>query len=266
MEIDSPEATVTNYSRAGTVTINRIADHSYHENGSVDTLIVAGTATNANVVIEERGIVQNIKVDSSAASVVNKGYILEIDPQSQAEVTNQGGYIKNGNGKANGDENPAEGYVLSIDSYKELALFRDSVNNGTTYNGMTVALTADIDISGWAWVPIGVTDRNVIKDNPEKGAVAVFQGIFDGQGHTITGLSNTGFDITELDPGKNDTTPSQYSEVVYGFSAVFTERRSKTSNLAMSISIFRTIRMIVCWETASVHWSDLLTATTMRFR
>ncbi len=215
MEIDSPEATVTNYSRAGTVTINRIADHSYHENGSVDTLIVAGTATNANVVIEERGIVQNIKVDSSAASVVNKGYILEIDPQSQAEVTNQGGYIKNGNGKANGDENPAEGYVLSIDSYKELALFRDSVNNGTTYNGMTVALTADIDISGWAWVPIGVTDRNVIKINHEVGAV--FQGIFDGQGHTITGLSNTGFDITELDPGKNNTTPSQYSEVVYGF-------------------------------------------------
>lgn len=239
MEIDSPEATVTNYSRAGTVTINRIADHSYHENGSVDTLIVAGTATNANVVIEERGIVQNIKVDSSAASVVNKGYILEIDPQSQAEVTNQGGYIKNGNGKANGDENPAEGYVLSIDSYKELALFRDSVNNGTTYNGMTVALTADIDISGWAWVPIGVTDRNVIKDNPEKGAVAVFQGIFDGQGHTITGLSNTGFDITELDPGKNDTTPSQYSEVVYGFfGSIYgaTIKNVKLSNVNINLS------------------------------
>ncbi len=215
MVIDSPNATVTNYSRAGTVTINRIADHSYHENGSVDTLIVAGTATNANVVIEERGIVQNIKVDSSAASVVNKGYILEIDPQSQAEVTNQGGYIKNGNGKANGDENPAEGYVLSIDSYKELALFRDSVNNGTTYNGMTVALTADIDISGWAWHSIGITDRNAVKNEHEVGSV--FQGTFDGQGHTINGLSNTGFDVTDLDPGNNSTTPAEHSEVVYGF-------------------------------------------------
>ena len=64
MVIDSPNATVTNYSRAGTVTINQIADHSYHENGSVDNLIVAGTVSDANVVIEERGIVQHIIVES----------------------------------------------------------------------------------------------------------------------------------------------------------------------------------------------------------
>lgn len=214
MVIDSPNATVTNYSRAGTVTINQIADHSYHENGSVDNLIVAGTVSDANVVIEERGIVQHIIVESSAANVTNKGYIKEIDAQSQT-ITNQGGYIETSNNKSQGDPNPAEGYVLSIDSYKELALFRDSVNNGTTYNGMTVRLTADIDISGWAWHSIGITDRNAVKNDHEVGSV--FQGTFDGQGHTINGLSNTGFDVTDLDPGKNSTTPAEYSEVVYGF-------------------------------------------------
>lgn len=214
MVIDSPNATVTNYSRAGTVTINQIANHSYHENGSVDNLIVAETVSDANVVIEERGIVQHIMVKSSAANVTNKGYIKEIDAQSQ-KITNQGGYIETSNDKSNGDPNPAEGYVLSIDSYKELALFRDSVNNGTTYNGMTVRLTADIDISGWAWHSIGITDRNAVKNDHEVGSV--FQGTFDGQGHTINGLSNTGFDVTDLDPGKNSTTPAEYSEVVYGF-------------------------------------------------
>lgn len=214
MVIDSPNATVTNYSRAGTVTINQIADHSYHENGSVDKLIVTATVSDANVVIEERGIVQHIIVESSAANVTNKGYIKEIDAQSQV-ITNQGGFIETPNDKWTGDPNPAEGYVLSIDSYKELALFRDSVNNGTTYNGMTVRLTADIDISGWAWHSIGITDRNAVKDKDEVGSV--FQGTFDGQGHTIIGLSNTGFDVTDLDPGKNSTTPAEYSEVVYGF-------------------------------------------------
>lgn len=214
MVIDSPNATVTNYSRAGTVTINQIADHSYHENGSVDKLIVTATVSDANVVIEERGIVQHIIVESSAANVTNKGYIKEIDAQSQV-ITNQGGFIETPNDKWTGDPNPAEGYVLSIDSYKELALFRDSVNNGTTYNGMTVRLTADIDISGWAWHSIGITDRNAVKNNHEVGSV--FQGTFDGQGHTIIGLSNTGFDVTDLDPGNNSTTPAEYSEVVYGF-------------------------------------------------
>lgn len=214
MVIDSPNATVTNYSRAGTVTINQIADHSYHENGSVDKLIVTATVSDANVVIEERGIVQHIIVESSAANVTNKGYIKEIDAQSQV-ITNQGGFIETPNDKWTGDPNPAEGYVLSIDSYKELALFRDSVNNGTTYNGMTVRLTADIDISGWAWHSIGITDRNAIKKEHEVGSV--FQGTFDGQGHTIIGLSNTGFDVTDLDPGNNSTTPAEYSEVVYGF-------------------------------------------------
>ena len=214
MVIDSSNATVTNYSRAGTVTIKQIANHSYHENGSVDNLIVAETVSDANVVIEERGIVQHIMVKSSAANVTNKGYIKEIDAQSQ-KITNQGGYIETSNDKSNGDPNPAEGYVLSIDSYKELALFRDSVNNGTTYNGMTVRLTADIDISGWAWHSIGITDRNAVKNDHEVGSV--FQGTFDGQGHTINGLSNTGFDVTDLDPGNNSTTPAEYSEVVYGF-------------------------------------------------
>ena len=84
-----------------------------------------------------------------------------------------------------------------------------------TFDGKTVKLGNDIDLTATVddapvlWTPIG----NYIRNRTE----IYFQGTFDGQGHTINGLSNTGFDVTDLDPGKNSTTPAEHSEVVYGF-------------------------------------------------
>ena len=76
----------------------------------------------------------------------------------------------------------AEGPVV-IDGPGALAAFSDSVSAGQTYAGRTVLLAGDIDMTGRALAPIG-------QDTPD-GSQA-FQGVFDGQGHTIQGLSIAG--------------------------------------------------------------------------
>lgn len=68
---------------------------------------------------------------------------------------------------------------ITISTSDELEAFRDSVNSGENYSGVTVTLTADIDLGGSEdnqWTPIG---------NMEQQS---FAGIFDGGGHKITGL------------------------------------------------------------------------------
>lgn len=77
--------------------------------------------------------------------------------------------------------------VIEISTLAQLEAFRDDVNNGNTYEGKTVKLTADIDMSEkygegkLSWEPI--SDNNLIP----------FIGTFDGCFHKITGLYfNTG--------------------------------------------------------------------------
>ena len=64
---------------------------------------------------------------------------------------------------------------LEIGSLAELQAFAAAVDNGETYEGKTVVLTADIDASGTTWNPIG-----------EKADNKSFKGTFDGKGHTVT--------------------------------------------------------------------------------
>ena len=68
--------------------------------------------------------------------------------------------------------------AVSIATAEELAAFRDRVNNGeTTLNAI---LTADIALDkSETWTPIGTSST-------------MYAGIFDGNGHTISGLNVTG--------------------------------------------------------------------------
>lgn len=67
--------------------------------------------------------------------------------------------------------------AILISTAEELAAFRDRVNSGE--NTLDVVLTADIELSG-DWTPF----------NPNDGYVAsAYAGTFDGNGHTISGLS-----------------------------------------------------------------------------
>lgn len=70
---------------------------------------------------------------------------------------------------------------VEISTLAELEAFRDNVNAGNSYEGKTVKLTADIDMSEKygedqeSWTSIGS------KSNP-------FSGVFDGENHKINGL------------------------------------------------------------------------------
>ncbi len=68
------------------------------------------------------------------------------------------------------------GSVVEISTEAQLAAFRDEVNAGQ-HVGVTALLTQDITLSG-EWTPIGTAS------NP-------FNGHFDGQGHSISGLEIT---------------------------------------------------------------------------
>ena len=71
--------------------------------------------------------------------------------------------------------------TLYIANLGDLKAFRDAVNSGKNYyKGVTVYLTADIDMSGENWVGIGTT-----------AADHGFMGNFDGQGYKIKNLTIT---------------------------------------------------------------------------
>lgn len=65
---------------------------------------------------------------------------------------------------------------LNIGTADDLAAFSSVVNGGTSYEGIIVNLTADIDLKDYNWTPIGSSSH-------------AFEGTFKGNNHTITGLT-----------------------------------------------------------------------------
>lgn len=82
----------------------------------------------------------------------------------------------------------AETRTVSITSAAELAWVAYRCMQGTTFAEYTILLENDIDLSGHLWMPIGVEISS--------GSYP-FQGVFDGEGHQITGLT-----ISDLATGK----------------------------------------------------------------
>lgn len=68
--------------------------------------------------------------------------------------------------------------VTEISTVQQLKAFRDAVNAGNNYAGQTVKLTADLDLNGETWIPIGQEGTNVANSNK-------FEGTFDGNGCVI---------------------------------------------------------------------------------
>lgn len=196
--VDSASGKITNYSVVNNVVIVNTASTSYHERGHVAAMEIQNSLT-GKVVLENDAYVEKLTNNKTNGTVENNGFVKEVAGTDTSVP-------------ATGSE-----YVLEIGTYDQLVNFRNKVNAGASYSGMTVNLTADIDISERAWTPIGAAYRDKIDANAK-----VFQGTFDGQHHTITGLTNTGFKISSVYSGRNDTTPHEYKEYVFGlFGSVY---------------------------------------------
>ncbi len=107
---------------------------------------------------------------------------MQIELDKEYKIT-----VKLANGKTQ-TKTIIERSVENIRTVEELVAFRDKVNTGLTYEGKTINLLADLDLSSIcgenvngqevSWEPIG----NGTDDTH------IFKGIFDGKGHKIDNL------------------------------------------------------------------------------
>ena len=226
LTVNSTAGKITNYSIVENVEIVNTASTSYHERGQVQKFTI-NDSLKGKVVFENGAYVKTLTQKNTSGTVENNnGYIAEVKDSVSGAV-------------------PAttSGYTLEIRTFEELCNFRDKVNAGATYEGMTVKLMADIDISSRAWTPIGAYPRKVengttnnkgekVKVTLDKvPAATVFKGKFDGQGYTISGLTNTGFRISALYKGNNATTPENYAEYVFGLFGSIVNAEIRNLNL-----------------------------------
>lgn len=70
--------------------------------------------------------------------------------------------------------------VIEIENGEQLAALALAVRGANSFKGITVKLTADINLDNKAWTPIG--DLSAY-------AATTFMGVFDGDGHTIYNLN-----------------------------------------------------------------------------
>lgn len=76
--------------------------------------------------------------------------------------------------------------ISTAEQLAGLALLVNRDENPVNFSGKTIILGADIDLLGLEWVPIGYAKRNGYK--PEGSS---FQGVFDGNGKTVSNLKIT---------------------------------------------------------------------------
>ncbi len=95
----------------------------------------------------------------------------------------------------------SQGAPYQISSAEQLAFLAKQVNGGTTYENTYFQLTADIDLGGKEWTPIGTKDNQ-------------FAGKFSGNGNTISNLTTGGGDNRGLFAYSSGTIKNLYLENV----------------------------------------------------
>lgn len=89
-----------------------------------------------------------------------------------------------------GDGTENNPYV--IETLEHLQQLKESVNNGTNYEGTFFILKNSISISDSEWTPIGTATCTTSGNSWSISAEKPFQGTFDGDNNEISGLSITG--------------------------------------------------------------------------
>ena len=164
--------------------------------------VIGNTAKNSTVIAyrDLGGVVGMLAVDGSftieasgnTASNVTLNYVGvagaydgNTPNQNMAEIVGRVGknaVVAENNTATGVTQNEANKGATAIYTYNELVAFANAVNGGNTYAGKTVILGADIDLMNAEWTPIGTGSG--------------FNGVFDGNGKTISNLKITGNNST----------------------------------------------------------------------
>ena len=168
---------------------------------TVTNPVVANTAnTDSKVFIKsETAVTFTVAANSGEKSIVVEGTEGgTVTPETGTETNNAVEYkTTTDNLFERGSGTESDPYqIATAAQLKNLAVY---VNDGKAKAGEFFVLTADIDLTGTVWTPIGwgkdaleadgETSLKIDKDYMGKS----FMGNFDGQGHTINGLSNKGY-------------------------------------------------------------------------
>ena len=183
-------STYTDCTFTGTRGIKLCDDYA----GEVGTVVIDrctfnGISEKPGVVIDDHDT-QDMKITIKNSTFIN------------CKAGDQGLYVyETDNTMPTVENNIVESYteLVEIASKEQLAAFAKRVNSGDGMSGVLVKLTNDIDLAGMEWTPIGQTGDSY-------GATNYFQGIFDGQGHTISNMT-----ITQTNAGKH------YAAGFFGF-------------------------------------------------
>ena len=184
----------------GTLTVDNTTESSHQTH--YGTLTKADIKTASNCFITH-GQIAALELKAGKAIADKGGYLIVSSAASGTTVEYANGGIVTISANPNvvgatveaSSEADLAAFVIEIKTAADLAAFRDSVNSGMTYKGLTVKLTADIDLSSQGnWNPIGnryaINDDKVVDTtkNENKEYRKAFMGTFDGQGHMISGL------------------------------------------------------------------------------
>lgn len=197
LNINAPNDDVQFYGFAKTVNVTDIKMTSLHIYGAVNELAVA----KGHVEVEETGIVFDVTqigtvAEGSGASITNEGFIAKTTLTKHTTEAAKTAAAATVTGEVGGD--------YKIGNLAQMEAFRDAVNAGNSFAGLTVKLTNDITLND-GWKPIGEGYRDVANTNTAAyGITTFFAGIFDGNNKTISNLNNKGFVPTQARLVKDD--------------------------------------------------------------
>ena len=230
LTIYAPNDHVDHYGYAKQTNIAAVNEsNSYHEYGTSNKLVVAS----GKVVVENTGVVFEL----------SRGNVTYVDSNKESKtvtavttntIANNGGNVMHST-----VDSVLASNAFEIGNLAQLEAFRDATNSGETFAGKTVNLNCDIALTS-AWKPISNYSRTTANDIES----ASFAGTFNGNGHTISGLTNVGLHVSQLNTGTNNSTPKGGAEVTYGLFASVngaTIKNIKLTNVKISNSGFGTL-------------------------
>ena len=128
----------------------------------------------------------------------------------------------------------ADPYIIA--TAEQLAFFREEVDGGRNFEGKYVKLGANINLGGQLFDPIGF---GYDYDGFMTGGMT-FNGTFDGDGHTIYGLYQNGWD---LDPDKTNYSTYTYSMAGGGLFASVVDATIKNLTISGADIVFECVDM-----------------------
>ncbi|MFQ6749602.1 MAG: prepilin-type N-terminal cleavage/methylation domain-containing protein [Clostridia bacterium] len=220
--INTPSAEIAQYGSIDTLNVTAVKDQSLALNGYVENLAI----TKGKVDIQPTGYVGELNLAATTAKVVNAGVVETLKTAEGVAVTTDTNFVnsagtvldaQNATFAAGSEASDLQtaGFALNIANLEDLENFRDAVNGGATFKGLTVNLTHNITLED-GWTPIGNFTR-ALKDKNDNPISQGFMGTFNGNNNTISNLNNIGYEPKVL--FKNDSTISGKQEFSYGLFA-----------------------------------------------